>query len=99
MENDNNKIIKIESKLENIKSICERNNEWLREDVENTKQLLKNHCERIRESEKNMVKVKTEIKPIVNLYNKFTQFIIGFCIILGTVIVSLVYFIKNKMGV
>ena len=96
MENDNNKIIKIENKLENIKSICERNNEWLKEDVENTKQLLKDHCGKINKNEKDMIKVQTEIKPMVNFFNNLGKFLIGFMITVGTLITGAIYFFIDR---
>ena len=96
MENNNNEIIKIKSKLENIKNICERNNEWLKKDVESTKQLLKDHCGKIRTTEKDMVKVQTEIKPMVNFFNNLGKFLIGFMITVGTLITGAIYFFINR---
>ena len=94
---ENNKITKIESKLESIKQICERNNQIAKENEQEIKEMLNNHCRRIRSSENNLIEMKTEVKPIVNLYQKLGQFMIGFCIVLGTVIVGLVYFVRDKI--
>lgn len=99
MNEDNNKnlITELKGELKNIREICQQNYKWIKRDTESTKQLLDNHCERIRETEKNITVIKTETKPIINFYNKVGQFMIGLCIVIGGIIVGGLYFLKDKL--
>jgi CxxC motif-containing protein len=95
MEQNNNQITEMKGDLKNIKDICMRNNEWLKEDLKKTKKLLDSHCGRIRNTENDLIEIKTEVKPIINFYNKVGQFTIGLCILIGGVIVGGLYFMKD----
>lgn len=94
---NNNEITKLEGKLENIKDICERNNKIAKENEKEIKEMLNNHCRRIRSSENDLIEIRTEVKPLVNLYNRFAQFLIGFCIIVGGLFIGALIFLKDKI--
>ena len=96
-ENNKNQMANCESELKLIRQICETNNKLAEENKRETKKMLDDHCKRIRFSEKEITVMKTETKPIVNFFNKISQFMIGLCILIGGVIVGGLYFLKDKI--
>ncbi len=68
----------------------ERNNEQQKQ--------IDNHCSRLRDNAKKLSIMEIEMKPIRRLYNKFIDFVIGFIIIIGSLAIGAILFLKDKLN-
>lgn len=95
MENDKNQMTNCESELKLIRQICETNNKLAQENKKETKKMLDNHCDRLRKNTGDIIRIQTEVKPVVKFYNRVGEFLIGLCILIGGLIVGGLYFLKD----
>lgn len=95
MNNNENQMANCESELKLIRQICETNNKLAEENKKETKEMLNNHCRRIRDTENDLTVIQTEVRPVISMYNKFSQFVIGFLIIVGGLFLGAIIFLKD----
>lgn len=58
---------------------------------------IDDHCLRLRSVEKQIAINEAEFAPIKKLYDNLTSAMIGFFILIGSLVIGLAYYLKNKI--
>jgi len=101
MNGDSQKIVELLSqKIDDLrKQLNQRMDDLIltsNQRIDEAKNLIDNHCGRIRKNTNTLEVIKTELEPIKKFYNRITDFSVGIIIFVGSIIGGIIYFLKNK---
>lgn len=84
----NERLDKFEEKLDAMATV---------DDCKDLRVKIDSHCVRIREIERQKSVLDAEFKPIKKLYENIATAMLGFFIVVGVVVVSVIYFLRDKI--